>query len=574
MISIHLVFLFFLFCRYNYNREDEEIYKEFLEIANELIPNIVKITSDLTHSNNNICDADQLCMSPGTRQGQHCMMSSGESGTHSRQSWGTHSRQSWGTHQGQSCDSPGSERRLTEPSLLEDPESYSMLLIMYDGICQWEEGSSTPVLHITWAKHLVHSMSKFGSKARTCIAVHVEGSEDDEEEVDKDGVISLDEPADGNHVRRHSRKESLTDTSHMRRHSRKESLHDISHTRRHSRNDSHTDVSNARRKSRTDTPTDVSHARRHSDIINNNNKPVTTPEKRRPGRPPKRKPETVTSPPAELTTKTNGAITETLTAKKTSERRAAQQMKTTIAALESQVGEESQGGRTNPDIAALASACGESILNPEYLLGGGEPFTSEPVTKSTAVSITGMNGSDDGSCMGMNGDGGSITGMNGDGGSSISVNGSGGVNGSGDGYKDQDPTLIPRKKITTDNNQSIKARTPDTKVDIVEFLSTKSNGTKFTNALSEGQNTTQVMQNTKTFMGEFGNLIDERGSCEIVLRSAKMRGLKSLVTSSKLNASAIKLQLTAQSQVSLKHSKITSEYDFGVPRKRSRRDFP
>ena len=28
--------------RYNYHRDDEEIYKEFLEIANDSIPNIVK----------------------------------------------------------------------------------------------------------------------------------------------------------------------------------------------------------------------------------------------------------------------------------------------------------------------------------------------------------------------------------------------------------------------------------------------------------------------------------------------------------------------------------------------------
>jgi menin len=31
--------------RYNYNREDEEIYKEFLEINNELIPHLMKVTN-------------------------------------------------------------------------------------------------------------------------------------------------------------------------------------------------------------------------------------------------------------------------------------------------------------------------------------------------------------------------------------------------------------------------------------------------------------------------------------------------------------------------------------------------
>ena len=35
-------------CRYNYHRDDEEIYKEFLEIANDSIPNIVKHCAEST----------------------------------------------------------------------------------------------------------------------------------------------------------------------------------------------------------------------------------------------------------------------------------------------------------------------------------------------------------------------------------------------------------------------------------------------------------------------------------------------------------------------------------------------
>ena len=30
------------FCRYKYSKDDEEIYKEFMEINNDLIPNILK----------------------------------------------------------------------------------------------------------------------------------------------------------------------------------------------------------------------------------------------------------------------------------------------------------------------------------------------------------------------------------------------------------------------------------------------------------------------------------------------------------------------------------------------------
>ena len=59
-------------------------------------------------------------------------------------------------------------------------------------------------------------------------------------------------------------------------------------------------------------------------------------------------------------------------------------------------------------------------------------------------------------------------------------------------------------------------------------------------------------------------------AAHLTLHSMKMKGLKSLLTATKLNASAIKLQLTAQSQVQLKHSKVSSEYQ--LPRKRARRD--
>ncbi|KOB78566.1 Menin [Operophtera brumata] len=66
---------------YNYSRDDEEIYKEFSEIANELIPQF------------------------------------------------------------------------------------------YDGICKWEEGSQTPILHIGWAKPLVSTISKFDAEVRA--QVHI-----------------------------------------------------------------------------------------------------------------------------------------------------------------------------------------------------------------------------------------------------------------------------------------------------------------------------------------------------------------------------------------------------------------
>ena len=51
--------------------------------------------------------------------------------------------------------------------LVSDPECYGFLLQFYDGLCSWEEGSSTPVLHITWATHALYSLNRFDIHART-----------------------------------------------------------------------------------------------------------------------------------------------------------------------------------------------------------------------------------------------------------------------------------------------------------------------------------------------------------------------------------------------------------------------
>jgi len=87
------------------------IYKEFLEIANEIIPNVIRLS---------------------------CASSTG----------------------------PAPPSPSSQPPLLSDPESYANLLRFYDGICKWEEGSSMPVVHIVWANHMGTSLAKFDIKAR------------------------------------------------------------------------------------------------------------------------------------------------------------------------------------------------------------------------------------------------------------------------------------------------------------------------------------------------------------------------------------------------------------------------
>lgn len=65
-------------------------------------------------------------------------------------------------------------------SILKDPFCFANLLRFYDGICQWEEGSATPVLHIGWAKPLVNTISKFDSEVRAQVIIV---SEDTEEKI-------------------------------------------------------------------------------------------------------------------------------------------------------------------------------------------------------------------------------------------------------------------------------------------------------------------------------------------------------------------------------------------------------
>lgn len=92
---------------YNYSRDDEEIYKEFLDIANELIPQVMKL----------------------------------ESSGHSAK------------------------------SILRDSTCFANLLRFYDGICKWEECSQTPILHIGWAKPLVATIAKFDHDIRSQVII-------------------------------------------------------------------------------------------------------------------------------------------------------------------------------------------------------------------------------------------------------------------------------------------------------------------------------------------------------------------------------------------------------------------
>ncbi|CAL4071496.1 unnamed protein product, partial [Meganyctiphanes norvegica] len=81
--------------------------------------------------------------------------------------------------------------RLTIPSvgqcdLLNDPECFAYLLEFYDGICEWEEGSATPVLHIGWAKALFNTIAKFDAHVRSHVKIRCIDHQEDDDEIVSD----------------------------------------------------------------------------------------------------------------------------------------------------------------------------------------------------------------------------------------------------------------------------------------------------------------------------------------------------------------------------------------------------
>ncbi|KAM3842330.1 menin isoform 3-T3 [Diretmus argenteus] len=138
---------------YNYFREDEEIYKEFFDIANDVIPTLLKETTTAAESG-------------------------GEGG-----------------EAGEGAD------KAAALSALQDPDCFAHLLHFYDGICKWEEGSPTPVLHVGWATYLVQSLSRFDAQVRQKVSIitkELESQDDDDQ--------SSDDPREGR--RRGPRRES------------------------------------------------------------------------------------------------------------------------------------------------------------------------------------------------------------------------------------------------------------------------------------------------------------------------------------------------------------------------------
>jgi len=88
------------------------------------------------------------------------------------------------------AEQPPVEHSTDKLPLTSDPECYAMVLQFYDGLCEWEEGSSTPVLHITWAQHALYSLGRFDFKARANLTLKSAAPMDDVDARSDDSAVS------------------------------------------------------------------------------------------------------------------------------------------------------------------------------------------------------------------------------------------------------------------------------------------------------------------------------------------------------------------------------------------------
>ncbi|KAL4237425.1 Menin [Mactra antiquata] len=392
---------------YDYNREDEEIYKEFIEIANDLLPNVMKHVS------------------------------------------------------------------LDPESLRFDTEAYANFLRFYDGICQWEEGSPTPVLHTVWAKQFVFSLGKFDSRIRKCVQIHADGVEDESSSSDSNSEDENEENCDVN--ANGIVKDSLV----------------------------------------------------VKDVI----------VKKPCGRKPKAKRRRFGEQKQDNTADNEPAVQQ-LNGNNDEEK-----IQNTIEELVNKVGDTDSQRETppNPNIAALAQACSDSILNPDYLLTGGEPFTTV-TTRSTPSSTSERVNVDVNEFLSSKSNGTQFVGMT--------------VDSMLKAESPADMMMFRKPPDSAPSSEELQTPEPmdnntNSEVDAITSWSEK--------------NEKEKLDHTKLH-------IPTPDPIELLLYSQKMKGLRKLLSSLKLNSSAITLQLTAQSQTDFKHSRRGSELDHGHSRKRTRRE--
>lgn len=165
-----------------------------------------------------------------------------------------------------------------------------------------------------------------------------------------------------------------------------------------------------------------------------------------------------------------------------------------------------------PSLDELTAACGEKILNPDFLLHGGVPFTSDE-----------KNGSDE-----------------------------------------KEDVKSPKldEKMLSPSSMTPQLPSPCTSTD------ENKSGDMSKHDEDQGSDT----NNNSGKLDDFDIHVPKKAS--VILRSRKMKGLKDLLLAEKLNTNAISLQITAQSHIGNKKSRSSLSDDAGDSSrpKRSRRE--
>lgn len=186
-------------------------------------------------------------------------------------------------------------------------------------------------------------------------------------------------------------------------------------------------------------------------------------------------------------------------------------------------------------VEALTAACGEKILNPDFLLqGGGQPFADSQVQQTNDTTKSECSEVTDEKLLQLT------------------------QTQQQDDDRTNETLKIDEITVATEPTKEIECDDEDAKIEKVESstLPSSSPGPVFNESLID-------------------DLIMPKRP-EITLYSQKMKGLKDLLLAEKLNTHAISLQLTAQSQVQIggkksRHS-IGGAINYATGTKRSRRE--
>lgn len=466
---------------------------------------------------------------------------------------------------------------------LKDQENYKLLLKFYDGICRWEEGSPNPVLHVTWAQHFNSVISKFVGSVRERLEVE-KGS--DEEGSSSSSCSSEDdsEVAPTGEKNRKRKRKSHRHSQVVTRSVPSRQTADTSPTA--------TKAVDYGKQSNTDTTGSKKDNSRHrsTSVSSSNSNHQKSPLMDTAFIPSPAAVESKYTPPLspEFIKDNNTLDNNNEVNVKSGDNSclvAGEKIKSKLTELVSKVSndssEESQSDSRDSKIADLAKKCGESILNPDFLLGRGEPFTTR-----TDLSLPPVFRTLD-SDFSLNSNRYDLNNKTSGHQTLPSITSAFMASGSSHLFVDDSQKLLkPHTQSKPTCETLASSPKPDDKTTtLVNRSSMVSQSYVIDNGIESplsamNPNTSGSINDdvvlptggSTCIDGDSSPSISQPQHVKLQLHSVKMKGLKHLLLSDKLNTNAINLQLTAQSQVHFRGARSKNKMvDYGGPRKRQRK---